>query len=79
MQGYCLQQTDVPEDAKGIKVYIHSKVVNWFLQLWYYSDDGGDKGKIVNIGVCPFIRDKGDKRKSELCNLRDGLQLYANK
>jgi len=33
------------------------------------ADDGGDKSKIVNIRVCPFIRDKGDKHKSELCNL----------
>ena len=32
------------------------------------GSDGGDKSKIVNIGVCPFIRDKGDKYKSELCN-----------
>ena len=41
--------------------------------------DGGDKSKIVNIGVCSFIRDKGDKCKSGICNLRDGSQLYANK
>ena len=41
--------------------------------------DGGDKSKIRNIGVCPFIRDKGDRCKSEVCNLRDGSQLYANK
>ena len=32
-QGYHLQQADIPEDTKGIKVCINSKVVNLFLQL----------------------------------------------
>ena len=37
------------------------------------------KVKLLIKLVCPFIRDKGDRCKSEFCNLRDGSQLYANK
>ena len=40
---------------------------------------GVTKVRLVIIGVCPFIRDKGDRHKSEVCNLQDGSQLYANK
>ena len=40
---------------------------------------GVTKVWLLIIGVCPFIRDKGDKHKSGICNLRDGSQLYANK
>ena len=40
---------------------------------------GVTKVKQVIKLVCPFIRDKGDGRKSEICNLRDGSELYANK
>ena len=40
---------------------------------------GVTKVRSVIIGVCPFIRDKDDRRKSEFCNLQDGSQLYANK
>jgi len=40
---------------------------------------GVTKVRLVTIGVCPFIRDKGDRHKSEFCNLQDGSQLYANK
>ena len=29
--------------------------------------------------VCPFIRNKGDRCKSELCSLQDGSQLCTNK
>jgi len=29
--------------------------------------------------MCPFIRNKGDKYKSEFCSLLDGSQLCANK
>jgi len=40
---------------------------------------GVTKVRLVIIGVCPFIRDKSDRHKSEVCNLQDGSQLYANK
>ena len=40
---------------------------------------GVTKVKLVIKLVCPFIRDKSDGRKSEICNLQDGSQLYANK
>jgi len=48
-------------------------------QIPVEGGDGGDKSRIVNIGVYSFIRDKSDRRKSEVCNLQDGSQLYANK
>jgi len=63
--------------VQGSRTY--DKYVQEFRRAVRGSSDGGDKSKIVNIRVCPFIRDKGDKRKSELCNLQDGSQLYANK
>ena len=40
---------------------------------------GVTKVKLVIKLVCAFIRDKGDRHKSEICNLRDGSELYANK
>ena len=63
--------------VQGSRTY--NKYVQEFRRAARGSGDGGDKSKIVNIRVCPFIRDKGDKHKSELCNYRDGSQLYANK
>ena len=67
----------IREEEDG--AYSRSELLGRYTTKVLYGD-GGDKSKIGNIlGVCPFIRDKGDRRKSEVCNLRDGLQLYANK
>jgi len=55
----------------------HQWARNLFLPFWMVM--GVTKVRLVTIGVCPFIRDKGDKCKSGIYNLRDGSQLYANK
>ena len=46
--------------------------------IWYCALMGVIKVKWV-IWVCSFIKNKGDRCKSELCSLWDGSQLCANK